>query len=405
MVLDFKINNLLLVCFISIYFSAGVLYQILNLSSYALTLGLMTFFVLLLLIVNINRLTIKFNYVMFIFCSIFVIYINTISSFFVYGGLELKKSLLSFIFLLIIFFIVPTITQFIYTNEELVKRIFYIAFFFISCLLYLAYVLQKKNILINKNMIIYPEPSHVALMIVPISLFVIRLEKNIKIKIVHILNVLILSVLVENLTLFLGAFLIFILTFKMNKSMLLLYILIILTISFIFLLNEGKLNYFLSRLTFNTESNISNLSVLVYLSGFERSYLSLLDSNFIGVGFNRMGYVGPIGKYQEILGKLGFFGLNLHDGGTTGSKLITELGIIGVFLLFLYLFLFIKIFIKFGKFNNISDILFSSYFLAFSLELFVRGIGYFSPNLIFFIASIYYLFFKKNYHECRPQCY
>ena len=144
MVLDFKINNLLLVCFISIYFSAGVLYQILNLSSYALTLGLMTFFVLLLLIVNINRLTIKFNYVMFIFCSIFVIYINTISSFFVYGGLELKKSLLSFIFLLIIFFIVPTITQFIYTNEELVKRIFYIAFFFISCLLYLAYVLQKK---------------------------------------------------------------------------------------------------------------------------------------------------------------------------------------------------------------------------------------------------------------------
>jgi len=405
MVLNFKINNLLLVGFLLSYSMSGVLLQILNLSSYILSLLSMFLFILLLLFVNINNNYIKINlkYLMFIFLIFLAIYFEIIFSIYLYGDLKLEKAFSSLYFLFAFLFIVPIIVHFIYLKEILFKRIFLIIYIFFSSILYFVYFLNERGILYGKNVLIFCEPSHAAIVLVPISLFVNSLIDNVKIKVLNIMNIFILSILLENATLFLGSFFVSIMIFK-RKFFFLLLILFILIFLFI-ILDINKRDYFISRLTLNTESYVSNLSTLVFLSGFERAYLSLMDSNFIGVGFNRMGYAGPMGEYQKILDELGYFELNLFDGGTTASKLITETGILGITLLLLYIYGFIKVFFRLEKYITISDKLFIAYYISFSFELFIRGIGYFSPNLILLLASVYYLFFlKKRNHERRLQC-
>jgi hypothetical protein len=125
--------------------------------------------------------------------------------------------------------------------------------------------------------------------------------------------------------------------------------------------------------------------------------MSLLDSAFIGLGFNRMGLVGPEGDYQDILSSMGYGDLNLYDGGANSFKLIAELGIVGMLILLIYLYYFVKS-INIIKRTSLRpyQILLYSYFLAYFIELFVRGVGYFSFNLPFFLSSIYMIISNRN---------
>ncbi|MGE4444832.1 MAG: hypothetical protein AB7E37_07695 [Candidatus Altimarinota bacterium] len=152
------------------------------------------------------------------------------------------------------------------------------------------------------------------------------------------------------------------------------------------------MSYFINRLVLT--ENLDNLSVLVFLSGWERSFLNIYNTFGLGVGFNQLGYVGEFGYYQGLLSKLGAERLNLHDGGTTGSKLISEVGIIGVLLLFLYKLYFFKIIYRLKKkFSNFDfkDIFFFCVYIMFFVELYIRGVGYFSGTLFLFLTSIFYL--------------
>lgn len=187
------------------------------------------------------------------------------------------------------------------------------------------------------------------------------------------------------------------LNFKIRKM-----IFILISISFILLLLSELLffqpDYFKKRLFLDT----SNISVLAYLFGWETAYLSFIDSSGLGVGFNRMGFVGPSGgEFREILKSIGLGELNIYDGTVTGAKLITETGIIGLLLLLLYLYYFINVFkkLKKGTYKDAKSLFFSSVFLSMFIEYFVRGVGYFSPNIILFLTSVYWLSIKRQSYE------
>lgn len=97
-------------------------------------------------------------------------------------------------------------------------------------------------------------------------------------------------------------------------------------------------DYFLDRINLKPIDEINNLSLLVFLSGWERAYLNFIETNGFGLGFNMLGHYGEQGvAMDKVFDSSGSY-LNLYDGGSLAPKMISELGLIGVLLLVLYLF-------------------------------------------------------------------
>jgi len=139
------------------------------------------------------------------------------------------------------------------------------------------------------------------------------------------------------------------------------------------------------------------MSLLVYLSGWERAWKLLFLYSPLGIGFQQFGYEPLQGLFFEKLSNLGAAGLNIYDGSTLGSKIIGEFGLIGILFLVLYLYYFFKnvfnIITNPIKFNSIT-LFFACVYLSFSIYLFVRGMGFFSELPFLFLTAI--IFFTDN---------
>jgi len=367
-------------------------------SSYNVTILELILLSLFVITVYIARYKININFMLFsLFLSI-IILIQTLLSTFIYGQEALLRSLLSIILLFACLFIfAPVFYRIIHlcSDNSLIK-IIKIIFITLLGLGFIALFLQYEGILRGKNMLFIREPSHYAILITPLLIFVI---KNSKFKFLYLLPSIILTLLIQNTTLLVGIILAIFVTHRIATRMLFSAILAFILIYGIysFLPFEYSFSYFIDRFTLNYKSNTASVSVLVYLSGLERAYLSLLDSTFIGLGFNRLGFVGPKGYYQDVLSNMGLGDLNLYDGGANSFKLISELGVVGIFILLIYLYYFVKS-INIIKSTSLRSyqVLLYSYFLAYFIELFVRGVGYFSFNLPFFLSSIYMIIKNRN---------
>ena len=133
------------------------------------------------------------------------------------------------------------------------------------------------------------------------------------------------------------------------------------------------------------------MSVLIFLSGYERAYLTLLDSYFVGVGFQQMGIIGPLGEFQKIIMQITMDGtMNTMDGGTLFSKLVTEFGILGIIVILAYVIKFIGVF---GVRNillpgDFKMIFYSVSFLSCAVLIFVRAVNYFSPSTFLFLIAL-----------------
>jgi hypothetical protein len=141
-----------------------------------------------------------------------------------------------------------------------------------------------------------------------------------------------------------------------------------------------------------------NLSMLSFLNGWERAYLNLRDSYGIGIGFQQLGFLGSEGKIFEIIMAISGVYVNLYDGGFTGSKFISEFGILAVMLLMAYLVYFMKsvrwlheVSINGGETVDFRKVFFLACFVMFFIDLFIRGAGYFSASGFLFIASLVWI--------------
>jgi hypothetical protein len=88
----------------------------------------------------------------------------------------------------------------------------------------------------------------------------------------------------------------------------------------------------------------------------------------------------------------------LRDGASLAAKVIAELGLLGIVLILLYLKHFIFISLKLIKRSIIKpfELYFSSVFVMYSIELFIRGTGYFSSTSFMFGASLYWIYLSRN---------
>ncbi len=185
------------------------------------------------------------------------------------------------------------------------------------------------------------------------------------------------------------------------KSILLL-LPIFITLLLIVLISSSE--YFSSRLTFE---NTTNLTTLVFLQGWDLAYLNLMETNGLGLGFQMLGMSDTItSSFTEKISEISVTPHNLEDGGFLASKIISEFGIIGIFIIIFYIYFLVDFIFKSNsvwneiRFSNDiyyiqrlkKQLLLKGILFGFLVEVFLRGYGYFSPGVFLALVVVFYLF-------------
>ena len=114
-----------------------------------------------------------------------------------------------------------------------------------------------------------------------------------------------------------------------------------------------------------------------------------------------------------IYGLKGEFGHNIADGSFIMSKLVSEFGIIGIFITYIYIKFIFNFFLDFNKkYLKIitekdqirkelfqKDIFCNVIILSYLINFVFRGINYFTPQAILLVAAI--IFVTKNKEKIK----
>lgn len=342
-------------------------------------------------VLSINK---KYFYGIIAFHSL--LFMWTLISVVIYGVISLERAFFSIILLLLMAIISPLFINLSYTvTSSMFHSAIKLSYNVMNIIGFLSITLQQTGVLQGKNMIIFKEPSHFSIVYLPLAFYAIYVNCNRKIaRLVLLILGFSISFLIQNLTLLVGMVMIFLAAYWNEKRKIALYS--TMAIVGLLTLNINKLSYFIDRLNISFDSR--NLSVLSWISGWERAYISLVESFGFGVGFQRMGFVGLKGSAMNTIYEImGGSYLNLYDGSSLAPKIVTEMGLFGLFILFIYLYNLLRVFkMTVRNYYSSVDLFFAGVYLMFSIQLFVRGVGYFSPTSFLFAASIYWLFIRNS---------
>lgn len=297
----------------------------------------------------------------------------------------------SSIFLIIYFFWISIYLSLIIINTKgllFLKSIRYIVviiYLLINFFCISNYIPFTKYQNLNHPIFPFMEPSHLALFIAPYFLFIIKFSKSLFIKFFLIFNfVFLLSFYLSNSTFLILIIFSIILNFKLTKVFF-----IFLSFSLVILLFNLDISYYTNR----ADIKGSNLTSLVWVQGWEESYINFKKTYGLGIGFQQLGIIEPSGETSQVLFKL--FNdeyLNRYDGGTFGAKIISEMGFIGLLIIVLMLFKIIASFkfLKYRekKYSSPQYFFFHSCVFFFLIEIFFRSTSYLSPGLFMFFIGI-----------------
>lgn len=260
-------------------------------------------------------------------------------------------------------------------------------------LLNIIYAINFLNYTHYGSVVPFTEASHFAQYFGPIAIMTFLVQRTLTKRILVGGVVLGIAIATPSLTLLVYAFLIFILAIKLRLTYLLFSGFSILLIAYMALITP----YFLDRLAISDTSN--NLSALVYLQGLYDAYYSLEATNYLGLGFQLLG-TQPPSELSLTIQTIAGTELNREDGSFLAAKILAEFGILGVIFIIYYLKISFQAVIFLRKqiflINDRRDLkhqLVAAIIFAFSVELFVRGTGYFSPGVFLFIFALFY--YKK----------
>jgi hypothetical protein len=233
----------------------------------------------------------------------------------------------------------------------------------------------------------FTEPSHLALVMAPISLAACVFNRGWK-KAAIIATLLLTAFFLRSMSLFVGATII-------GAVCLPLRLLIPGTIFVVFLTQSVEIDYFSQRVDFSVHN--SNLSNLVYLQGWELLNDSLARSKGWGLGFQQLG----IGQYDSPISDIIFriieSNASIRDGSFTFSKISSEFGIFGIAISIIFLFLAMRSALNLRRSSlGISETkggitIARAFLVAGLVEFFIRGIGYFSATVLMIIAATIFL--------------
>jgi hypothetical protein len=151
------------------------------------------------------------------------------------------------------------------------------------------------------------------------------------------------------------------------------------------------LTYFTDRLALSHSS--SNLSALVYLQGVELIEEALETTRAWGIGFQQLGFAPTNVLATEMIRRVGGGEQNLADGSFLAVKLGAEFGVLGLFFLSMFLFklasaiIDLRLIARKRAESPVGVTFALGVFTAFFIELFVRGVGYFSGSALLAFAA------------------
>ena len=238
----------------------------------------------------------------------------------------------------------------------------------------------------SKPVIIFSEPSHFALALLPLLLFRTAIAKR-STQILLIGIALAMAAVLQSLTMIAGILIVS--SVLLRKRLLLLLLIPVAAAA-----STLDLSYYAERLQFSSDTD--NLSTLVFLQGWENALLNFQETHGLGVGFQQFGVAGSTGEIaQKIFRLLNGATLSLLDGGTTASKLIGEFGVGGILVIIAYVaaafrsILYVRRMQRLPpSMRDVRRIFFCCLIASYTFELFIRGVGYFSPGGFLAVVSL-----------------
>jgi hypothetical protein len=263
--------------------------------------------------------------------------------------------------------------------------------------------------------VIFKEPSHFALYLLPFYTYGILSGKYIRF---YLTIILVSIVLVPSLTLALAITFCAVIYFFGNlhciKKKAMFYIAFTLSASFV-LFRIIDVSRYIDRINpildfgSSSPSLSSNLSSLVWLNGWSQAFETLKATNGIGLGVQQMGCGSfrEIGEFSPIITKLAGSTLNYNDGSFLASKIISEFGFLGIlFVLFIFIISILSILsyincekcLKYLNDNTRMDeiAISASGAICILTFLFIRGMGYFQLSFLLSLSMLFYYPKKKQ---------
>jgi len=388
-----KLSIKLILSTLTIWFIPSVILVVFGASSYAI--GLL-FALILVFLIHSSKITIvqfkRYELLVLLLIAFFLL----LSSFITFIRAHNTKPLLSAVpFMGIVFFslawgkIIKEYHISIIINSIL---IILCIFFVIGWLNFFYPINVFGYIYRQKSVFPFVEESHFALALGVLSLGYSTIAST-KMNYVIGINTLLLALIYPNLTLLVFFALLMVLYLVKSGKNFGKYLLLFFLVSILLVSLLTQIDYFRSRLTFR---EVTNLTTLVYLQGWELAFNNLHQTQGFGVGYQQLGSNETVlGHYSERIFALYGKHINLDDGGFLASKIIAEFGFLGLSTMLAYLILFVGfLYIMWRNFQrspddriiNTNELFVLGLFIGFFVEIFFRGFGYFSPNLVLIIA-------------------
>lgn len=241
-----------------------------------------------------------------------------------------------------------------------------------------------------RPLFIFSEPSHFVLIFAPFGLWAVVKSRRWG-RLAIFASILILLLFVKNMILLLLVGFAALVALRIRALVLIAGCLLAIMMS--------HPNYFLARLDFSGTTH--NLSVLVWLQGWEVAAMGLKDTYGVGLGFQQMGLHGAYGEAalriaQQLKISIGLDNgtLNLLDGGTLGAKLSAELGVLGIVVVLVCSYWVLRGILKLRVLSRDSNaspklVFFYCCIASFAFDLYVRGTGFFAPWVLLFLMGLY----------------
>ena len=267
-------------------------------------------------------------------------------------------------------------------------------------LLGLAGVSPPSPIKFSKPVFPFTEPSHFALSVMPLYLYFAVTTRGAR-RLLALSAGLVFALVLQNMTLLVSALLVLLVCAR-PFTLVVIAIPVVLTVPFL------DFEYFASRLDFSPESD--NLSVLVFIQGWQLIEESLRNSHYWGLGFQQLGAFGTNVEFADLIYTLIGDNSNLSDGGFTLSKLVSEFGLLGMVLAGVHFYAALRCGLMLRKVASrrlalpVGKVLACAVVVAFSVDMLIRGNGYFTASSLFYLVAVMHLVAeRKRRGPARPR--
>lgn len=238
----------------------------------------------------------------------------------------------------------------------------------------------------DKPVFPFNEPSHYALAFVPFLVHVCIISPARR-RLAWLAVALLIAFLIESLSLVVGVIVAAGVSLRWSQ-------LLAFTIPVVAIAAYLNLDYFSERLDLSYQTR--NLSTLVYIQGYELIVDAFRRTGGWGVGFQQLGITPISSPTADVINRLlGGSDSNLRDGGFLATKLISEFGVFGLAAVMAYVVIAVRAALWLRNRSNLLNgpaglVLANAIVIGFSVEMFVRGIGYFSGSAVLLLGALMY---------------